>query len=205
MTRILVRAMAVIALCAAMLRPAAAGETDQLRRALSEMREGNWTVALSVAGARGSLARDIIVWMDHRALDQAERINATGHRVLDYVGGRISPEMQTPKLLWLRENRPETYAAAWQFFDLADFLSWRATGDLARSTCTVSVTSTKVTMVWPLGSGTGACWCDTTEGGTCSFTFPLALSTPMMPAVVRRLISTVPSAITPRPLTSGQW
>ena len=62
MTRILVRAMAAIALCAAMLRPAAAGETDQLRRALSEMREGNWTVALSVAGARGSLARDIIVW-----------------------------------------------------------------------------------------------------------------------------------------------
>ncbi len=82
--------------------------------------------------------RDIIVWMDHRAVDQVERINAQGHEVLRYVGGRISPEMETPKLLWLKENRPQVFDAAWQFFDLADFLTWRATDDLARSTCTVT-------------------------------------------------------------------
>ncbi|MBB4195679.1 FGGY-family pentulose kinase [Rhizobium aethiopicum] len=82
--------------------------------------------------------RNIIVWMDHRAVPQAERINAFGHDVLRYVGGRISPEMETPKLLWLRENRPGVFDAAWQFFDLADFLTWRATGDLSRSTCTVT-------------------------------------------------------------------
>ncbi|MFJ5368981.1 FGGY-family carbohydrate kinase, partial [Bosea sp. CER48] len=89
-------------------------------------------------GAHGDADRDIIVWMDHRAIAQAERINATGHPVLAYVGGTISPEMQTPKLLWLRENLPATYDAAWQFFDLPDFLTWRATGSLARSTCTVT-------------------------------------------------------------------
>lgn len=82
--------------------------------------------------------RNVMVWMDHRAVEQAERINATGQDVLKYVGGRISPEMETPKLLWLKENRPEIFAEAWQFMDLTDFLTWRATGDLSRSICTVT-------------------------------------------------------------------
>ena len=82
--------------------------------------------------------RNIIVWMDHRAVAQADRINATGHDVLKYVGGRISPEMETPKLLWLLEHKPEVFADAWQFLDLTDFLTWRASGDLSRSTCTVT-------------------------------------------------------------------
>ena len=82
--------------------------------------------------------RDIIVWMDHRATEQASRINATGAEVLRYVGGTISPEMETPKLLWLKENRPETFASAWQFFDLTDFLTWKSSGSLVRSACTVT-------------------------------------------------------------------
>lgn len=86
----------------------------------------------------GDPARNIIVWMDQRAADQAARINAIGHRVLDYVGGRISPEMETPKLLWLKENMPDTYAKAGHFMDLADYLTWRATGDLTRSSCTLT-------------------------------------------------------------------
>ncbi|TCL71396.1 FGGY-family carbohydrate kinase [Rhizobium sp. BK251] len=97
--------------------------------------EGGMPLAV---GSSEDPGRDIIVWMDHRAVAQAERINTLGHDVLKYVGGRISPEMETPKLLWLKENRPQVFAAAWQFFDLADFLTWRASGSLARSTCTVT-------------------------------------------------------------------
>lgn len=92
---------------------------------------------LSVS-ASGETRRNVIVWMDHRATEQAERINAMGHPVLDYVGGRISPEMQTPKLLWLKEHMPETFRSAGQFFDLPDYLTWAATGTLIRSACTVT-------------------------------------------------------------------
>jgi D-ribulokinase len=89
-------------------------------------------------GPSGDPARNVIVWMDHRATDQTRRINRTGAKVLDYVGGQISPEMETPKLLWLAENMPGTFAGAWQFMDLTDFLTWRSTGSLARSICTVT-------------------------------------------------------------------
>ena len=43
------------------------------------------------------------MWMDHRAEDQANTINATEHEVLDYVGGKMSLEMEPPKLLWLKQ------------------------------------------------------------------------------------------------------
>jgi ribulose kinase len=38
------------------------------------------------------------VWMDHRAVDQADRINARNSPVLQYCGGGVSPEMQAPKV-----------------------------------------------------------------------------------------------------------
>lgn len=98
---------------------------------------GEGGAPLSVSPSNGA-ERNIIVWMDHRATDQARRINATVHPVLAYVGGVISPEMETPKLLWLAENMPDTFASAWAFMDLTDFLTWKASGSLARSSCTLS-------------------------------------------------------------------
>ncbi len=79
--------------------------------------------------------QNIIVWMDHRAQEDADFINDLKHEVLEYVGGRISPEMETPKLRWLKRNMPETWSRAKHFFDLPDFLTFRATGDATRSLC----------------------------------------------------------------------
>ena len=73
-----------------------------------------------------------MVWMDHRAVQEAELINSLKHPVLDAVGGTISPEMQTPKLLWLKKHMPATWSRAGMFLDLPDFLTWKATGSLAR-------------------------------------------------------------------------
>ena len=80
--------------------------------------------------------QNVIVWMDHRAMQETEEINRSGEEVLKYVGGVISPEMETPKLLWLKRHLPQSFAKAARFFDLPDFLSYRATGSDTRSHCT---------------------------------------------------------------------
>ncbi|XP_048019534.1 FGGY carbohydrate kinase domain-containing protein isoform X1 [Megalobrama amblycephala] len=92
-------------------------------------------VAVNHTGVR---ERNVVMWMDHRAAEQAARITASKHRVLRGVGGVMSPEMQPPKLLWLKENlRESCWKEAAHFFDLPDFLSWKATGSLCRSLCTL--------------------------------------------------------------------
>lgn len=86
----------------------------------------------------GSEEQNVIVWMDHRSVKEAEEINRTDHEVLKYVGGTISPEMETPKLLWLKRHKPETWSRATRFFDLPDFLVYKATGADVRSVCTTT-------------------------------------------------------------------
>ena len=93
---------------------------------------GGGPVSVSLDGAP---EQNVIVWMDHRAGAEADRINTGGYDVLRYVGGRISLEMETPKLLWLKKHRAKAWDQAAHFFDLPDFLTWRATGSLARSLC----------------------------------------------------------------------
>ncbi len=116
-------------------------------------------VAVDVEGKPVSLSttgrdeQNVIVWMDHRAIAEAGRINATKHPVLRYVGGVISPEMQTPKLLWLKQNLPAAWKRAARFFDLPDFLTWRATGDDTRSLCSVVCKWTYLGHKGPDGAG----------------------------------------------------
>ena len=86
----------------------------------------------------GNPESDIIMWMDHRAATQTAALNATGDEALAYVGGEISIEMELPKALWLKQNFPERYAAAWRFFDLADYLVWRASDADVASVCTLT-------------------------------------------------------------------
>lgn len=82
-------------------------------------------------------SQNIIVWMDHRSIEQADRINSTRHKVLRYVGGKLSPEQEPPKLLWIKENLPRTWKDAVKFLDLADFMVYAACGTDMRSLCTV--------------------------------------------------------------------
>ncbi|KAI0112099.1 Nup93/Nic96-domain-containing protein [Nemania sp. FL0031] len=79
--------------------------------------------------------RNVILWLDHRPVDETEKINATGHNLLRYVGGKMSIEMEIPKVLWLKNNMPPELFARCKFYDLADALTHLATGNETRSFC----------------------------------------------------------------------
>eukprot|EP00922_Rhytidocystis_sp_ex-Travisia-forbesii_P040778 GHVS01060800.1.p1 GENE.GHVS01060800.1~~GHVS01060800.1.p1 ORF type:complete len:988 (-),score=188.37 GHVS01060800.1:422-3385(-) len=81
---------------------------------------------------------NVIMWMDHRATKQADKINATRHPLIKLVGGKISPEMDIPKILWLKEECPSAYYGAYKMMDLVDFLTYRASGVDRRSVCSVT-------------------------------------------------------------------
>lgn len=77
---------------------------------------------------------NIILWMDHRAVDETNAINATGDKCLKYVGGQMSIEMELPKIKWLKHHLPGGISDV-KFYDLPDYLTHRATGSEARSFC----------------------------------------------------------------------
>ncbi|CDO96239.1 unnamed protein product [Kluyveromyces dobzhanskii CBS 2104] len=79
--------------------------------------------------------QNIILWMDHRAIKETEEINATNDKCLKYVGGQMSVEMEIPKIKWLKNNIPAEKFAQCKFFDLADYLTFKATGSEIRSYC----------------------------------------------------------------------
>ncbi|WVQ83318.1 hypothetical protein IAT38_005457 [Cryptococcus sp. DSM 104549] len=90
----------------------------------------------------GNLGEDgewnVILWADHRAEEEAEKINATGEGVLGFVGKTMSLEMEIPKTLWLSKHMAKDKFKNCMFFDLPDYLTYHATSNLARSTCSLA-------------------------------------------------------------------
>lgn len=86
----------------------------------------------------GANANDTIAWIDHRALAEAAACTETRHPLLAFAGGAMSPEMQAPKAMWLKRRRPDIWSRTGRLLDLADFLSWRASGSPSRSTCNLA-------------------------------------------------------------------
>ncbi|KAK3715854.1 hypothetical protein LTR37_006837 [Vermiconidia calcicola] len=81
--------------------------------------------------------RNVVLWLDHRPVEETKKINATNHNLLRYVGGQMSIEMEIPKVLWLKNNMPKELFDRCKFYDLTDALTHMATGKETRSFCSV--------------------------------------------------------------------
>lgn len=87
--------------------------------------------------------RNVILWPDHRSEKEVALISSTASVLLDNVGGTMSPfqaqfEMGFPKILWLKTHMDPALFSRCQFFDLHDFLTYRATLDNTRSSGSVT-------------------------------------------------------------------
>lgn len=85
---------------------------------------------------------NVLLWLDSRATAEAAEISAHQHpavqTVTKHFGGTVSPEGELAKLLWISRYNDATFSQA-IFFDLADWLAAKLTGDShKRSTCTLA-------------------------------------------------------------------
>lgn len=80
---------------------------------------------------------NVVLWLDHRPVEETKKINNTKHNLLRYVGGTMSIEMEIPKVLWLKNNMPKELFDRCKFYDLTDALEHLATGNERRSFCSV--------------------------------------------------------------------
>jgi FGGY-family pentulose kinase len=96
----------------------------------------------------GTPLRPALLWMDERAVAEADEASATGHELLRYCGGKVSPQWMIPKGRWLERHEPALFAAARWIVDEADFFTLRLTG---RMTASLNTATAKWNYVRPLG------------------------------------------------------
>jgi len=85
--------------------------------------------------AGGRALRDAILWMDDRAAPLLPEIEAAigGDRFHQLTGKRLSRNLTIAKILWLRRNEPEVFAAARWYLDTHAYLALRLTGQARTS------------------------------------------------------------------------
>ncbi len=105
-------------------------ETDVTVRAISMAAQSG---SLLPAGAGGEPVYPIITWMDGRSekLVRQWRDEGVSERLKLISGWSLYPGLCLPSIAWLRQNDPQTFAAARHYFSVNDFITYRLTGQYA--------------------------------------------------------------------------
>lgn len=87
----------------------------------------------------GKALRPGILWMDVRAVAEADQLTRTGDPALKYAGGApVSAEWGTPKIMWVKKNEPEVYAKTEVIVDCPDWLTFKLTGEWVLDICSAA-------------------------------------------------------------------
>jgi xylulokinase len=86
---------------------------------------------LPVDRAGAPLMNSVLYGVDTRATDQITALNAQiGADIIHHrCGNALTSQSVGPKILWLKETRPELYAKAAKILTSTSFLTWKLTGE----------------------------------------------------------------------------
>lgn len=110
---------------------------------------------LILADENGNALCPAVVWLDNRAVDEAEAIKAEfGNKLVYEVTGQpeITAGWPASKLLWFKKNKPEIFANTKKIFMLEDWVLYKLSGEfVTEPTIQSSTTYFDVTtkMWWP--------------------------------------------------------
>ena len=89
---------------------------------------------LTPLDADGEVIRPAILWNDQRAAQECDWITEQVgglDRLLSLTGNQMLPGFTAGKIIWLRRNEPENYAAMTRLLNPKDYLRFRMTGQYA--------------------------------------------------------------------------
>lgn len=96
--------------------------------------------ALIAMDADGKALTRSITWADGRSEEQARRVRASHPGIYLRTGTPIHPMSPLPKLVWLRENRPEIFEKAAKFVSIKEYVLYRLYGEWVVDTSIASST-----------------------------------------------------------------
>ncbi len=79
-------------------------------------------------GSDGRVTRNAIMYKDSRSETEAKKVNEYAKNVTEKMGYRFKASFALPKILWIKENEPETYEATKYFLHQTDYIVGKLTG-----------------------------------------------------------------------------
>ncbi|MFY0544098.1 gluconokinase [Brevibacillus sp. H7] len=87
--------------------------------------------SLIAVDANGAPLTNSITWADSRSFNQAERLKreGAGIEIYRHTGTPIHPMSPLPKLMWVREEDPDTFRRAAKFVSIKEYVLYRLFGE----------------------------------------------------------------------------
>lgn len=82
----------------------------------------------------GEVLHPAMIWLDHRAQKQAEWMKKIvgEEKLIEVSGNPVDAAYITPKMLWLKENKPEIFDKTYKFLQSNAYIAFKLTGQLSQ-------------------------------------------------------------------------